>query len=450
MKLSANRTPRSADQWLLSLWIYVVLPGSTLIVLLLAAARGYLIRVHAVDVPFWDEWDQLSGLSSRLDLSWLWSLHNEHRIVTTRFLIWLLYHFDGWNLITGLWVNYAVYLVIPALIFMIARQDSNGGQWALVPFLIFFFSNAGVENDVWGFQIQWRFFVVFLLLAVLLLFDEKQRWVAILAGVLCLVLSMVSLASGIPAAVALIGVYAGFRVYRMCAGLPIGRELRGLALPGLLVAGAVAVWLIGWHKNPGHPPLVLPTHRLFWVHFLSQISLVTGTSSASARLGVGILAALGTILGLDAWTHRTDPATGTWRRMGIAAACLAALASISMARAAFGAEQAASSRYFEVALLLLPVLVLSGHAALAQPWRRWLLALVFTACAFGFSQRWAERPYRSHEERLESGVECLQRNLKEGRSPDCGMLYPAPLDSYIERAKRLDVSFYHRYLADLP
>jgi len=450
LRPSANGRQRNAEERLHALWVYAALPGSALIVLLLALARGYLIRVHAVNVPYWDEWDQLSGLSARLDFSWLWGLHNEHRIVTTRFVIWLLYQFDGWNLITGLWVNYEVYLLVPALFLVIARQDATGGHWALVPFLIFFFSNAGAENDVAGFQIQWRFFVVFLLLAVWLLFDEKQRWGTILAGVLCLVLSMVSLASGIPAAAALIGVYAGFKLARLRAGFPARRELGGLALTALLTAAGAAVWLIGWHKNPSHPPLVLPTHRLFWMHLLNQVSLTIGTDFPFAPLGAGILAALGTILGADAWRHRMHPSPGRWRRMGIAAACLAALASISMARAGFGSGQAASSRYFEVALLLLPVMVLGGHAALGRRGRRWFLALLFAVCAFGFSQRWSERPYRNHEELLASGVVCLQQNMKLGRALNCGTLYPGPLDGYVERAKLLNLSFYRGSLSGLP
>ncbi len=449
MKAPTQRNLGDIERMLRGLWVYVVLPGTALIALLLAAARGYLIGKYAVDIPYWDEWSLLTGLDKVLRGSWLWRLHNEHRIVISKFVVWLLFRMDGWNLITGLWVNYAAFLVIPALIFAIARRDSSGAHWAFVPFLMFFFTYAGVDNDVWGFQIAWRFFVVFLLLAVLLLFDEKQRVAAILAGAFCLVASIFSLASGIPASLALIAVYAGFKLARERAGHPRGREWRELALPVAVVAAGAALWLVGWREPPGHLPLELPTHRLFWSHFFSQVSLAIGSSPASAWTGAGILVGLAIVLVADWWKQRVHPLAGTWRRIGMAAACLAALTSISTARAGFGAAQADASRYFEVALLLLPVLVLSGHAVLERNWRRGYLGFVFLVCWIGFSQRLSEEPYREHGAQLASGVACLQQNLKQGRPLVCGTLFPAPLDIYIERARTLNTSFYRRHLANL-
>jgi hypothetical protein len=93
--------------------------------------------------------------------------------------------------------------------------------------------------------------------------------------------------------------------------------------------------------------------------------------------------------------------------------------------------------------------VLCGHAALSQTARRWSLAAVFLVCCLGYSQRWSESPYRLHGAALAAGVECLQRNLKQGRPLDCISLYPAPLDGYVEHARRLNLSFYRKHLANL-
>ena len=59
-----------------------------------------VIYKHAVNVPYWDEWEtfQQDALPSGLSLGWLLAQVNEHRILVGRLQIWALYHLDGWNL----------------------------------------------------------------------------------------------------------------------------------------------------------------------------------------------------------------------------------------------------------------------------------------------------------------------------------------------------------------
>jgi len=151
LKLLSDWTRSGVEQKLRALWIYAVLPGSVLITVFLAAWRGYVIEANAVDVPqAWDEWNWLWGLNRSLNWQWVWAQHNEYRLVLTKLLTWLLYRFDGWNQFTALRVSYALFFVIPALILVMAWRDSRSSMWALVPFLMFFFSNASVESDVTG------------------------------------------------------------------------------------------------------------------------------------------------------------------------------------------------------------------------------------------------------------------------------------------------------------
>jgi hypothetical protein len=81
-----------------------------------ACAGLYLLHLvcvwkYAVNVPYWDEWDLFTPtqLPSGLSLRWLFAQHNEHRLVTTRLLIWILYRLDGWNVATHQLVNIVVY-----------------------------------------------------------------------------------------------------------------------------------------------------------------------------------------------------------------------------------------------------------------------------------------------------------------------------------------------------
>lgn len=445
------------------MWIQIGIPVFAISILLLALLRGYRIQKYGVDIPYVDEWSQLFdpftgtvGWNGKLNLAWLWFPWGDHRIVTTKLLIWLLLQYNDWNLITGLWVSYLTYLVIPILLCVMARLNSKRFLWALLPFLIFFFSNANADNDLWGFQIQWRFYNLFLLIAVLLLFDERQRIVIILLGAIGLVLCMISIAGGVAASLALVLVYAGYKLFRMRTGSSARQELLGLALVSLMVLLVAATWLTGWSGDYGK--WRYPIDRVFWIHYLGQISTmvgflttIAGHQPVSVWAGGAVLMGLMAALGADWWTHRAQPSVGLWRRIGLEAAVLACLGSISLGRSVWGLKEAGLSQHFEAVQLLLPVFVLSGYSALAQNrlLRRGFLVLLFAVCSYGFSHRWDDSLYRIHWETTSEGVTCLQNHLKLKQPLVCNSLHSIPLDSYVKAAKTLNLSFYQRYLANV-
>src|SRR5258708_49277 len=56
---------------------------------------------YGVNVPYFDEWDdmvsRLAGIKP-VTLSWLWSAHNEHRLVLSRLIELGLFRADGGDL----------------------------------------------------------------------------------------------------------------------------------------------------------------------------------------------------------------------------------------------------------------------------------------------------------------------------------------------------------------
>ena len=428
-----------------------------------------MIDVNAIDIPqAWDEWAWMyDGLGRSFDWLWAWRQHNEYRLVLSKLLVWLLYRFDGWNQVTALRVSYALFFAIPALILVMAWRDSRSSMWALVPFLIFFFSNASVESDVTGAMSLVKFLLIFLLLGVLFLFDEKQRWPALLAGSLCLAMTTLSSGGGIPGSLGIIAVFGAYKVSRIRAGRPILPELGGLALPVLSLGAASALWLFAWIRwvNNIQGGLEDPTDVTgpFWIGFFNQVAMAVGRdalpspqmyshiplarSHASTLIGAGIVVLLLVLLRLDWSKQRANPDSGTWRRIGLAGAILSVQASISLGRSS---DAAGWSRYFEYALLLLPILVLSGYSILQGNLRRIYLASLFVVCLAGYFPHWSDEPYREQGALRRSGVECMQRTLREGTKNGCmGMGYNFMLRGIL-RAKELDISFYRSHFANLP
>src|SRR4026207_102820 len=89
----------------------VLLPLPAVLFVTVCIAHLIVIWKYAVDVPYWDEWEQLTSqaLPQGLTWQWLFSQHNEHRIVPTNLLTWLLYRLDGWDIAVNQIVNWGIY-----------------------------------------------------------------------------------------------------------------------------------------------------------------------------------------------------------------------------------------------------------------------------------------------------------------------------------------------------
>ncbi len=114
-------------------------------------------------VPFWDMWDGYLNFFLRLsdgDVSLWWAQYNEHRILLSRLLFYIvLKWFNGadWILI---FVNYVLAAFV-ILLFLWMLHDTNGNEneWGLRkyvgPFLVsWLFLWTQKENFTWGFQSQ--------------------------------------------------------------------------------------------------------------------------------------------------------------------------------------------------------------------------------------------------------------------------------------------------------
>jgi len=96
--------------------------------LLPPAALAVLLRRNAVNVPYWDEWDDdLGGLFAKwhdgtLRLGDFWVQHNESRLVLPRLIYLLLGGFSHWNLCREVAFTFFLAGVAAAAVFWLGKK----------------------------------------------------------------------------------------------------------------------------------------------------------------------------------------------------------------------------------------------------------------------------------------------------------------------------------------
>ena len=94
--------------------------------------------------------------------------------------LWVL---DGWDIAQQQFINYLKFggLVLSILVFA-RKYERDIPTWLFFGFGIFSLSPIAIENHTWGFQTQWHLVLLFLIWAVILLFDSRQRALDLAVG----------------------------------------------------------------------------------------------------------------------------------------------------------------------------------------------------------------------------------------------------------------------------
>src|SRR5262249_24071414 len=152
------------------------------------------------------------------------------------------YRIDGWNLAHLAIVNFALFgALLAAVALAIRRADPALGAPWIALFLVLLLSGTSRQNHAWAFQSQFHFFLLFLLLPAVLLFDARQRSRDQALGLLCLAGSAYSFSGGVACAGVLLVGYAAFKLPRARSAREKRRQLLGVTLAG---AAAIALWFV--------------------------------------------------------------------------------------------------------------------------------------------------------------------------------------------------------------
>jgi len=412
----------------------------------------YLVWTYSVDVPYRDEWDTLSadGLSANFSPDWLFRWHNEHRLVTTKLLVWVLYKFDGWNLATHQILNYLIFGLLLFTLGVWARKRGAGLEtWVIVAFLTFLLSPLINENHQMGYQSQIHFALLFFVGAIYFLFDERQSWPSIWLGSFMALLSIYSLSSGMATSAVLLLLFAAYKASRLrgCTEPDQrGREQLQAVAGCVVIAVAMGLWSIGYHKAPDAGASALPYTAAFWEYFLNIVALGFGIQDLSVGDGLlCLLVVLAPLVG-DFVRRRGNLPAASWGVYAGILGILSVLAIIAVGRAiGFGIPQSKSSRYGEIGMLLVPMAAMAWSLFLHDrpKWKAGALTVLWVLCFKTYYPTWSLfEVYQKQFTERTAGLECVTLYYNGKGKGKCKALYPGPIPDRLDIARKLDLSFY--------
>jgi hypothetical protein len=340
-------------------------------------ALAALLWQNAVNVPYWDEWDDaIAGVfvkwhDGTLRLGDLWAQHNESRLVLPRVIFLVLGGFGKWNLSAEVGFTFLLLALAAVMIFRLGkglRSAQPAAGWAAFFIAcLLLFSPAQYQALLWGMELILYLPLVFILAALLMLRASVPTPVKIGFAALMAAASTCSFSNGLLAwlvlfpAIFLRDGWAGLKAHSRAALLWLLAFLANVAL---------------YFQNYQFPPspglgTVLREHpwqaAQYVLAFLgAPLANQNGAHQAVIATLIGGAALVLFIISAVTVFRRREAALVSvavpWLTLGGYGILSAVLAATG--RAAFGVEQALSPRYgifgiclFVALVYLVPMLV---------------------------------------------------------------------------------------------
>ena len=248
---------------------------------------------YGPNLPIADDFDVVDvAAGGRLfTLEWLWSLHNEHRVLLPRLILLSLYRLSNIDFRVGMFSSVAALAALAAASIAIAARRPGGCRTYDVLFPLLLLNPSHATNVLWSWQIQ---FVLSTVIAgvVILLIVARAGWpspsTAATVGV-CLALLPLCGANGVAR---FLRWPAGCSLRRSPTGSRILRVRPRTALV-VLIAAVPAVFLTiiyfrGYHLTGQHP--AAPEFSAVFLTSLQFISLMLGTQARALWPASGVAA----------------------------------------------------------------------------------------------------------------------------------------------------------------
>lgn len=450
----ANAQPEDPETEATSVWSMPMLKGALTKLPLLVCLGIFLfhfsvIRKYAVNLPNMDDWGMFAGDNhpASVDLAWLYAQHSEHRTATTKLFVWLQFQLNGWNVRTHLLADFLLYGLFLILLVWFARRVAPQLQtWVLLSFIVFFLSPIIWLEHFMAYPVAVHFWLLSLLIAARLLFGEPQRWYALVVGCIAAVFSTYSFASGFVTSLILLIAFCVFKWLR--AAEARGKDRRREFFQLLLVAGSIGgpliIWISGFTTASSRWPLIFPYRWSFWVFFLNLVSFGFGIDRVSLTWGaLCFLIVMTPICGV-VWKKGRHLSGGQWTAIVMVIAILADLSAISVGRAGLEASYSKTQEYAEhgLPLIILSVLNWSVFLKHSQRLRAAVVVALWFFCLAAFSNNWDFGIYRYASASRTADVRCIRTFYNHTGNGNCPSTYPLELSSVLEKAQRLNASFY--------
>ena len=299
--------------------------------------------------PWQDGWEIIADIASGAkpwSWHWLWSQHSEHRIVTTRLLVWLDWAvFGGKNVSLFVEIYLVQILHWAAICFVLERfTDFSKSLRRTVEGLFAYclFHPNQAQNLTWAFQIS--FILCFALGTSALLaiaFFEKAparlRWLILLGAGLAPIIAATNLASGL-----LIGPAV------VCLAFIKRLPRRALLMLVALSLLSILVYFCDYHTPVGHSsPLQALLQPLNIFRYVLVFLNVSWPSFSHAGISLVCFAACATLAAF----HRESVSGFEWFCIAECGLMLATALVTACGRLQYGVLQAAESRYQTPAMI---------------------------------------------------------------------------------------------------
>ncbi len=362
-----------------------------------------LIRLHAVNVPFWDDWERVPYIrmweEGTLTLKALYAPHIDHRMFFPRLIMLVCNSLSGGDLRVEMAVNFLIVLLTAIGVVKLLQITVTPGSnlpWGLIfTGNLILFSPMQYENWLWAVQTAFFLPMACLIWSLVIVLRPWRWWVRLLAAL----------------ALALVGTHSfghGFVVWPAVLGVVLlTREFQGAArnrwwFAGLWTAAGVVVILCytqldfnnvshpshSYGQHPGQPPpSAVHSHAVLGqpAHFAQYVSVLAGSMFARfqltdpVKIATGIGGALILLLFLFSlfwlWSRRKgmpgDLSDRCLPWLALAWASLTGLCAIACGRMALetGFARASAPRYNSIALHL-SLGLLFGAGLLFSQWRQ--------------------------------------------------------------------------------
>lgn len=244
---------------------YYLFPG-----LIFLAAGLIFVRAHAINVPYYDDWQGvrlvIKMVSGKLRLSSLFAQENEHRGFTERVPFLVNYLIKPWDLTRLMYLSqFLVFLYSSLFILSIRREiKMNWIVATAVPAALFSF--VQFSSFLWPFCMDHILDITFFLCAVSCLLYSKDKRVRMLAVLFFAFLCEFTAAQGLLVFVSLTLLMLLLRL-RDGSGAPF--EPRDIFFFVFVCAILTVLYFIGWRSPQGENTLLFSViHPLLALQFL--------------------------------------------------------------------------------------------------------------------------------------------------------------------------------------
>ena len=303
------------------------------------------IKFFGVNAVFWDQWELVPLIekmyTGSLNLSDLFSQHNEHRIFFPRIIMLILAYMTHYNNIAEMCFSWILSLATMLLIFRMYLLDSGNSTRTLVKFIPvawLLFSFRQYENILWGWQIQIYLCILGFVASIYMLEKVDKVDINILLAAFFGVISSFSFINGLL-------VWPIGLVYLFLAKKIKGKFSLVWAVTGVLVCG---IYFYNWIKPPYHPSLffMLKNPFISMTYFFVNIGSPLSSEKYSAFGNGVLLSTLMLFTFIIIINKQIIIKNIKW--VSFILFSLFSSLSLTVGRSGFGIEQALSSRYVTI------------------------------------------------------------------------------------------------------